>query len=293
MSERLALLEPAWHANTAAARARLDDKLEVRPIRWPSVLAYATAAALLLALAFPAPRAIAQRVWDRLVVNRVGIVRLDLSRLPLKSDVSINGPIQPVKDLAEAERLAGFLPHLPPPGLLPGEPQLGVTGHITLRQSIQVRDIEAALAKAGTPQVRVPAEWDGATFRAALGLLITASYPGAELVQSPPIELFIPAGLSLEHFMEVMFQTIGVPLKEANLMGRTFAANPAWLLDLPPGAEVKLREIQLRSARGLLIEEWDDKGQPEVTIVWSTHERVYAVSGKTADLAERVAASLP
>ncbi len=133
----------------------------------------------------------------------------------------------------------------------------------------------------------------GMSFRATAGPLVTATYAGGELVQSPPIELFVPGGLSLEHFMEVMFQTIGVPLKDANVMSRAFAANPAWLLDIPAGSQVKVREIQLRNARGLLIEELDSHGQPEATIVWSTRDRVYSVTSKTAEFGERIAASLP
>jgi hypothetical protein len=164
-------------------------------------------------LAFPETRAAAQGLWSRFVLNHVEVVRLDLSKLPLRTRVTMGLLEEPVSDADQAERKAGFRPNLPPFAVLGVSPELMVSGPATVEQTISVHDIESALAKAGASDVRVPAEWDSVTLRADIGSTVTAKYPdGSEIIQIQPIELQVPAGFPLEHFAEVAFLSIGVSL---------------------------------------------------------------------------------
>src|SRR3984885_3756548 len=129
VANRLATIEPQWSPNLARGRELLDARLEGRrsPSRTWLAAAAATAAVCVAVLAFPATRAIAQELWYRFVLNRVDVVRLDLSKLPLHMQVTTNG-LQDVQNLDEAERKAGFRPCLPALGALYANPGITVTG---------------------------------------------------------------------------------------------------------------------------------------------------------------------
>ena len=54
---------------------------------------------------------------------------------------------------------------------------------------------------------------------------------------------------------------------------------------------VELREVRLNAGNGVLIEDFDDRGQSErVAILWNTPDRIFTVSGKLSrELAVTVA----
>jgi hypothetical protein len=161
VANRLATIEPQWSPNLARGRELLDARLarRRRSWNWMAATAAATAAVCVAVLALPATRAIAQELWYRFVLNRVDVVRLDLSRLPLHVRVTTNGLEQSVQNLDEAEHKSGFRPYLPSPGVLSANPGITVTGPIAIEQTIHVRDLESALGKVGASDVQVPAEW--------------------------------------------------------------------------------------------------------------------------------------
>ena len=296
VANRLATIEPQWSPNLARGRALLDAGLEGRRHSWSWMAAAAATAAVCVAvLALPGTRALAQELWYRFVLNRVDVVRLDLSKLPLHMQVTTNGVEQSVQNLDEAERKTGFRPNLPSPGVLYANPGITVTGPIAVEQTIHVRDIESALGKVGASEVQVPAEWEGMQLRTEIGPMVAANYPdNVHILQARPIELSVPSGFALEHFAEVAFRSIGVSLWEARAMAQKFAAHPAWLLDIPPNAVVNVQEIALRAGPALLIEDFDEKGVVKrVTVIWSTSERMYSVSSKNRELSVKIADDLP
>jgi hypothetical protein len=257
--------------------------------------AAATAAVCVVVLALPATRAIAQELWYRFVLNRVDVVRLDLSKLPLHMQVTTNGLEQDVQSLDEAERKAGFRPYLPALGALYANPGITVTGPLAVEQTIHVRDIVSALGKVGASDVQVPAEWEGMQLHTVIGPMVEENYPdNVHIVQARPIELSVPSGFALEHFAEVAFRSIRVSLWEARTMAQKFAAHPAWLLDIPPDAVVNVQEVALRAGPALLIEDLDEKGVVKrATVIWSTSERMYSVSSKNRELSVKIADNLP
>jgi hypothetical protein len=296
IADRLATLEPRWSPNVAGGRALLASKLEKRnhSLRWIAVAA-ATAAVCIAVLAPPATRALAQQLWYRLILNRVEVVRLDLSKLPLQMHVTTNGLELSAQDMEEAARKAGFRPYLPSPGVLRANPSITITGPISVEQTIHVRDIESALVRVGASDVQVPAEWEGIQLRTQIGPMVELNYPDrVQIVQTRPMELSVLSGFPLEHFAEVAFRSIGVSSWEARAMAQRFAANPAWFLDIPPDAVVNIQEVLLQVGPAMLIEELDDKGAvKQVTIVRSTSERMYSVSSRNRELSMKIADALP
>jgi hypothetical protein len=295
VADRLATLEPQWSPNLASGRALFASKLEKRhhSLTWTAV-ATATAAVCIVVLALPATRALAQQLWYRFILNRVDVVRLDLSKLPLQMQVTTNGLEQRAQDMEEVERKAGFRPYLPSPSVLHANPGITITGPISVEQTIHVRDIESALVKVGASDVQVPAEWEGVQLRTQIGPIVELNYPDrVHIVQARPMGLSVPSGFSLEHFAEVVFRSIGVSSWEARAMAQRFAANPAWLLDLPPDAVVNIQEVSLHTRPAMLIEAIDTRGAVErVTVVGSTSERMYSVSSGDRDLSMKIAAAL-
>jgi hypothetical protein len=296
VANRLATIEPQWSPNLARGRELLDARLAGRRRSWTwMATAAATAAVCVVVLALPGTRALAQELWYRFVLNRVDVVRLDLSKLPLHMQVTTNGVEQSVQNMDEAERKAGFRPYLPSPGVLYANPGITVSGPISVEQTIHVRDLESALGKMGASDVQVPAEWEGVQLRTEIGPMVAANYPdNVHILQALPIDLSVPSGFALEHFAELEFRSIGVSLWEARAMAQKFAAHPAWLLDIPPDAVVNVQEVALRAGPALLIEDFDEKGSVKrATIVRATSERLYSVSSRNRELSIKIADALP
>jgi hypothetical protein len=296
VANRLATIEPQWSPNLARGRELLDARLAGGRHSWTwMVAAAATAAVCVAVLAFPATRAIAHELWYRFVLNRVDVVRLDLSKLQLHTQVTTNGLEQSVQNIDEAERKSGFRPYLPSPGVLLANPGITVTGPIAVEQTIHVRDLESALSKVGASDVHVPVEWEGVQLRTEIGPMVAANYPdNVHIRQALPFELSVPSGFALERFAEVAFRSIGVSFWEARAMAQKFAAHPAWLVDIPPDTVVNLQEVALRAGPALLIEDFDEKGAVKcATVVRSTSERMYSVSSRNRELSIKIANALP
>ena len=72
------------------------------------------------------------------------------------------------QDKADAERVAGFRPLLPPAAVVSGAPKLTVIKHQSISYTVNVADLERGLAAAGITDVRVPGDWNGVTMRVGL-----------------------------------------------------------------------------------------------------------------------------
>ena len=295
VANRLAAIDPPWSPDLARGRELLNARLAGQRHSWTwMATAAATVALCIVVFALPETRALAQELWYRFVLNRVDVVRLDLSKLPLHMEVTTNGLEQSVQNVDEAERIAGFKPYLPLPGVLDANPRITVTGPTSVVQTIHVRDIESALGKMGASDAQVPAEWEGVQLRTEIGPIVEAEYPdGVQILQARPVELSVPTGFALERFAELAFRSIGVSFWEARAMARKFVANPPWLLDISPDAVVNVQEVALRASPALLIEELDEKGAiKRATVTWSTSERMCSVSSKSRELSVKIADSL-
>jgi hypothetical protein len=300
VAERMASVEPKWTVHTGQARARLDGKLAMKTVprvMWtPETAAFAAAAfALVVMVVFPGGRALAQDLWFRMFLNNVEVVRVDLSKLPLDTSINSNGLQSIAAGLAEAEQKAGFRPVLPPADVISDAPKIQVTGPISVRQTVRVAPLREALAKAGAGDLKVPNEWDGVSLRMEIGPLVMADYPNEiQVLQSKPVELFVPSGFPLARFAEAAFRSTGLSWWEARALGERMAANPAWLLDVAADEVVNLQEIGLRNGhKGFLVEDFDDHGATaRVTVIVSTPQRIFAVSSGTRVRSLQIADSL-
>lgn len=294
-AERLASIQQAWSPDLARGRALLDTRLDARSRSWGWFAVPAAVAICALVLANPSARGFAQDLWYRFVLNRVDVVRLDLSKAPLHARVTTNGLEEDVSNLQEAEEIAGFLPHLPSPAVLSGNPVLTVTGPISIEQTIQVSEIESALARVGLSDVQVPEEWNGLQLHTKIGPIVTANYPGDVLIQQElTMELSIPSGFPLQQFAEVIFESMGTPRWKAEAMARRFANHPAWLLDIPPDEVVNLHELKLSNGPAFLMDEYDRSGaMKQATVIRCTDERIYSVSSPSGELSTKIAGDLP
>src|SRR6266496_5111055 len=128
VAKQLATIEPQWSPSLAHGRELLEARLAGRRHSWMWMAAAVTAAVCVAMLTLPGTRALAHELWYRFVLNRVDVVRLDLSKLPLHMQVTTNGLEQSVQNIDEAERKTGFRPYLPSPGVLYETPDISVTG---------------------------------------------------------------------------------------------------------------------------------------------------------------------
>jgi len=287
VADKLAALEPQWQPDATGARAALDRRLGARNRSWMWAIP-ATAALCVVVLAIPSTRATAQQLWDRFVLNRVDIVRVDLSRLPISTHVTIDGGAEErVADAGEAKRRAGFQPYLPPAEILSATPELKVSGPMHVEQTVRIGELRAALDKAGASDVQVPAEWQRLKLQIEIGPIVSADYPDVRIEQCRPLEFSAPSGIALDRLAEVAFRSVGVSEWEARALGQRFAAHPFWMLDIPPDEMVNLREVQLKSGLAMLIE-----GE-RASVVRSTGDRIYYVSSGSRELSLKIADSLP
>jgi hypothetical protein len=293
VAARRGALAPTWEPNLASGRARLAARARSPRRAWRYGLASAAAALLIASLA-PSGRALAQDLWYRWFVTRVAVVRLDSSKIPLDTHIQTDNLFGNVASLAEAAAKAGFAPMLPPAGVVGGEPELVVMGPIVMTQRIRTADVEAALRREGVTDVDVPAEWDGTALRGVIGPIVVANYPGhVGVLQTAPIRLEMPAGFPLRQFAEVAFRSAGLEWHEARQLAEEFAAQPAWLLDVPADTAVTVETVSLRGASGVLIIDPADEGREHAKVIFSRGQRLFAVTSPSRELSLRVANALP
>jgi hypothetical protein len=281
VDERLGALTPAseHEPDAVRARARLRARQSAPPPRRGVWVALAIASCLAL-LALPWPRAMAHELWNRLLLGRVAVVQVDREDLSEEiAAVFVMEPRpyeqEPVADAAEAERIAGFRPSLPPAGTVKGTPKLSVVRRSVLEtRPLNTADIERALTAAGVSDIAVPKEWEGLTLVAEAGPVVVASYDDVEIMQSAPFRVNTPPGFQFGRFMEMAFRVFGRSASEAKSLGAKFEANPALVLHFPERAPV--RDVALRSGNGIIVGDLD--GDDLICFFFNTPERIYIVS---------------
>lgn len=293
VDERLTVLEPAWRADLGRGGELLNAGLRRRaPFRvW---IPAAAAAAVCIALALPQTRAVAQQLWNHVFLNRVEVVRVDFSKLPLDSHITMGG-ITVARDVEDAGRMAGFLPFVPVSDALSGVPSLAVLEKMEVNQIVHVDRLRAALQKARAGDVRVPAEWEGARLSYSVGPIVSLEYAGGvEISETNPIDFSIPAGFPLQRLAELALRGMGVSEREAGEMARKFSANPSMLLEAPASSTADVEQIVLRSGPAVMIQEFQRDGSVDhVTVIRTTGDRIYSVETKSRQQALEIGDALP
>jgi hypothetical protein len=280
--ERLETLKTADKSepDMVRARAKLRARQSGAAPRSRAVWLLAAAGACLVLVALPLPRALAQQLWDRLVLGRIAIVQVDGEGVSdeIASVFTMDAvpyEEEPVADAAEAERIAGFRPLLPPDGLLKGKPALSIVKRVVLTtKPLNTADIERALSAAGVADIGVPAHWEGLTLTAEAGPVVLADYDGVHIMQSIPFRMNTPPGFQFGRFMEMAFRVFGRPADEAKALGAKLEANPALVLHFPEREPV--RDVALRSGHGIIV--GDLNRDDLICFFWNTRDRIFIVS---------------
>lgn len=314
IDDRLRALDPpgTWEPSTAVALAHFRERaaaaegvtprtvsgvgaglaglfgavLRRRAWNW---IAAASVACLILLLT-PATRAAAQRLWNVFFAQRVEFVTLDMDKLPrslTEQRVRLNGATMPVGSLSSAETIARFAPRLPDASIVSAAgatPRLYVTGTITVESRINVADLEAAANTAGLAELRFPKPWDRARVAVHSSPLVIADYPEFQLMQSMPLAITTPPDLDLAAFTENVLRIGGLGAAAARTFAARMAAAPFALLAISPEEQVRLREVKLRMGEGTLVHDLNDDGSLQrTTLVWTTPDRMYAISSNLPD----------
>jgi hypothetical protein len=280
VDERLqSLNSPDVEPNYDAARGRLRERdASARRVRRRWTTAAAIVAAILLLAALPWPRAAAQRLWDRLTLGRVEVVRVAQEHLPepvnpfdWKED---NDERIEVRDAADAERVAGFRPLLPPADVVSETPKLSVSKRGVMSSTVKVADLQRALTAAGVAGVSVPKDWEGVTLRVERGPEVDANYENSKfgISQSAPFKLTTPSGFPVGEFMEIAYRLYGKSAVDARELSRKFIANPAWMLVFPGHDTV--REVSWKGGRAVAA------GGQGMCFFWNTRDRLFIVGAQ-------------
>lgn len=293
VDERLEALEPPreYEPDPVRARVRLTARQNDPPTRRRIWIALAVAGCLAL-VALPWPRAMAQELWNRLLLDRVAIVQVDDEAVPehvTAMFIMQPGELdqEPVADVGEAERIAGFRPLLPPPGVLKGTPALAVVKRVALAtKPLNTRDMQRALAASGVSDLTVPKEWEGLALTAEAGPVVVAAYDDVEIMQVAAFQMNTPPGFQFGHFMEMAFRVFGRSSVEAKTLGAKFVANPALLVHFPERAPV--RDVPLRTGRGIIVGDLD--GDDPICFFWNAPDRIFIVTA--SQVSERTLVAL-
>lgn len=250
-----------------------------RAARWSGL---AAAGVVFIALANPTTRALAQRFLAAFTATRFDVLSAsgsDFDALPMSVRPLLKYPHPaetPAASLAEATRIAGFVPHLPQ---LLHNPKLSTIDPMTTESRIHVADLRTALDLARVGDVIVPDDWDGSVVGMQISGGIGARYNNEDvyLAQRLPVTWSTSPDLPLGEVMEVLFRIVGINAAEAADLRNRFAAGPGDFLHVAPRYHLQPREVQLQTGRALLL-----KGS-RLMLIWSTPDRCYFLSGSLSE----------
>ena len=299
---RLRVLDPpdSWEPSPAIAlarfRARVEDAEAARARRSSGVwrwLAAVGAVCLALVIA-PATRAGAQRLWDVFFSQRVEIVRIEIDRLPRSftdQHIRMIGANMEVANLEEAAQHVRFVPRLPDPtwdasiaASVAGPPRLLVAGAISIESRVDVRDLENASRRAGLFDLRFPPAWDGARIAVHSSPIAVAEYPRFQLAQVLPLAITTTPGLELGAFTERVLRIGGLTPSAAREYSAQMAAAPFAMFAVSPKDAMTMQRVTLATGQGTLVHNVNEDGRPgDVSLVWTTADRLYTLTGRLAD----------
>jgi hypothetical protein len=283
-----AALPTDW-PDPAAGRRHLDERITrgtSRPHR-VTLWAVATAVVFVTVLALPATRAVAQRLWDQVVLGRIQVLLTDYeghgaAASFLSPVLQIRPDAHPVPSLDDATRLAGFSPHLPRPEVFAVLPSYSVTGIASARLQLRRPAIRYLVARTGGSASEVPDSWNGVDLEVRVGPVIIADYDGILLLQSRPFELIKPADFDLELFYRLAFRALGMSERDASALGADLALSPALLTFMPKEERDLVHEFKTNTGTGYMIEEVYGPGK--IAAMWSGSDRVYALFPATGEV---------
>jgi hypothetical protein len=280
---------PTEWPDLAAGRRRLDQRLSRQA---PPLLIWfgVSAAACAVLLALPGSRAVAQRLWDQVILGRIQVLTTDYDQdggvaSAFSPEVQHQPDFQSARSLEEASRLAGFSPRLPGSQLLAASPRYSVSDVLSATLRLRTPAIRYLVARAGGDVSQVPASWNGVVLDVRIGPVVMADYDGTLLLQSPAFRLIAPPDFDLALFYRIAFRSLGMSEADASLLSDDLSMSPALLTFMPKEDRQLLHEFKTaRGGTGMTIDEVYGAGK--TTALWTGADRVYALFGDKATLTD-------
>jgi hypothetical protein len=285
-------------AALACFRAAIASQPPIRsraPLIWGSIAAAVLAGLLILS----AHTGLAQQILRIFRLNRIRVVRLELTQMP-KAVMSLQarviqqaGEPRAVADLETAARLAGFTPRLAGPMTLNGEPQLYVIDEQSYEEVFNAAKLTAALQGSGNSHITLPSWIDGARVLLHVPKGVIATYgqcdgptsPGPNcivLAQAPAPSIVATPGVNLPELMTFCLRLLGASEGEAKRVVDATGGIPSALLALPIDAK-SLEEIDLDGETGSLIRYQAPSDDARYTLVWQRNGTIYSLNGYGTD----------
>ncbi|HEY1303207.1 MAG TPA: hypothetical protein VGF24_06640 [Vicinamibacterales bacterium] len=293
VNQRMIAADPsaAW-PDLAAGWTGLERRIATRPhgrLLWAACALAGCAVTLVL----PAPRAVAQRYWDQVVLGRIQVMIADYDQHGaaasfFSTEMELRLDPVSVASIEAASNAAGFVPRVPAVGVFSTSPTYSVTGVASTRLRLRTPAIRYLSAQAGASASEVPDSWNGVVLEVRAGPVIIADYDGTLLLQSLPFQLIKPVDFDLERFYRVAFRSLGMSERDARLLGADLAVSPALLMSMPKEDRELVREFKTRTGTGVMIS--DVYGPGKIVAIWSGNDRLYALFGRVdRDFVIRVA----
>ena len=294
----------------AAARPPVLARLFARPWR-PAWVAGFAVVLLVLGLAFPSGRSLAQRLLATLRVERVQPIRMDFSSLDgnhalqqmlgqMISDkvvVTSDEKSQHPSSLEAASQLAGF-----PVRLLTARtdsPQFTVEGQHAFHMTIDRQRLQDIFDQSGRPDLLLPATLDGATISLQIPRSVSAQYgncphqQGNEqpappntaaapncltLLQSPSPVVNVPSDLNIQQLAEIALQLGGMDATKAQEFCKSVDWRTTLVLPVPRFAD-SYATVDVNGAEGTLISHHDRRGS-QFALIWVKNGIIYGLLGR-------------
>jgi len=255
---------------------------------------------------------VAQQFLDLFRVQRFVAVSADPERLKQIARISNEGfdvksllsrnvkvvkkptELQPVESVAAAEQLTGLTVQLPAtlPRDVVQEQMFVVREGGALEFTADTSLLQDILDALALRDVLVPQQLNGAVVKVSLPPRVITKYQRngmaqALLAQQTSPEIALPQGVHLPEIIEIALRILGMSLDEA----RRYAYSIDWhgTLLIPVPADVaSFREVDVGTARGLLIEENDQtslgtsgrrRGEQGAMVLWSDGGKVFSLAG--------------
>lgn len=301
----------------AGFKARFDAEEEKPSLlerifakRWrPAWIASAVAAVLLVSLAFPSGRGLAQRLLSTLRVERVQTVNLDLSSLDgnrgfqqrlgkMLSDktvVTTDEKSQTVTTADAASQLTGFEVKT-----LSGRddtPNFRVEGTHAIQMTLDRSRLQDILDQAGRSDLLLPPNLDGATVSVRVPRSVELEYGNCHrkndgyadrsstdeagqctfVMEAPSPEVNVPADLNLQQLAEIALELGGMTPTQA----REFCQTVDWksTLVLPiPRFMGSSKQVTMNGVQGTLLR-GNNRGGSEYVLIWVKDGMIYCLGG--------------
>jgi hypothetical protein len=268
-----------------------------------------------IAMVFPQVRAVANSFLGLFRVEQFTVLQVDPEQIEeqfnsasnfeylLAEDVNVEefGDAQEVTDAAEASSLAGIPVRLPT--TVDGEGKLAVQPGAKVTFLVDLPKVNGMLTEIGRPDLKLPAELDGAEVTLELPVAVIATYGDCEVSEEalsdfegdpdgPPPDLsecttlsqFLspeikaPPGLDVAGIGETFLQVLGMSPEEATQFSRSVDWTTTLIIPIPRyGTEYQ--EVFVDGVEGTLILQSQRSYLPKYLLVWIKDGIVYALAG--------------